>query len=296
MFIRTNFDQSWQQPGQLADKLVCFNKKCYPILPPPLPLSAIPSKEQQQQQQLTKRISKTTCCFSASSQRSSSRSSSSFSVRSNSSHLRHSFIASKNLLQQNRILINYKKLTQFESFFLKNLTCLKKNFELIHAYLRASTKSSDLKLDSPDCNVKLRPKIEVSSAERRAFSEPVQSVLEHEFFITPSEKCKLLFRYSNSNNYTTGTKTEEFTKELHLKLVLNALCERNKSLFTTFETITSRLIKPLLSEQESETASSNRFSSSNQTSDLEQIEFSKSMIRFTLCLRKILNKIDQVTR
>ena len=299
MFIRHNIENNWQQPSQLADKFCFTNKKCFPLekYPQPAILTALQKKDNDY---LLKRNNKEPasvllrtrgCCAFGSNN--SSTASSPFSNRTSP--------ATKN-------------------FFLKNVSFLKKNFEVIHSYLKASTKTSDLKLatetkeenDSVKLEaVQLRPKADFD-AQRRAFSEPLNSIYNNEtncFFINPVDKSKLLMRYSNSYCKSDELK-KEFIKELHFKLVLNALCERNKSLFNTFEFITFRLLKPILNNDDSEAIStivdSLNSIDSNEISKIkplnqndlfkEQIGFSKSMIKFTLCLRRLLNKIDQVIR
>ena len=154
--------------------------------------------------------------------------------------------------------------------------------QIIHSYLKDSTEKCDLKLiESFDLNqaVKLRSKSNfdfTQSTQRRAFSEPFNLFPNHRHsfsHLNPVEKKKLLFRYSNSNNTNNNNTRSDFHNELHFKLLLNSLCERNKRLFNDFEIIS--LMKP------------NEY--------LENIDFSKSMIKITICLRKILNRIDQVT-
>ena len=49
----------------------------------------------------------------------------------------HAVKQNKFLLQQNRILINYKKLTHFENCLLRSREFLKKNFDFIHAQIKA---------------------------------------------------------------------------------------------------------------------------------------------------------------
>jgi hypothetical protein len=46
------------------------------------------------------------------------------------------------LLQQNRILINYKKLTHFETCLMRSREFLKKNFDFIHAQIKAQAAAS----------------------------------------------------------------------------------------------------------------------------------------------------------
>ena len=304
MFIRNNFEyQYWSQPSTIkeADKY-CFkiNKKCYPIETTINTTKRLKTHDDDHHHHhASSLLFKTTtgCCMGAfsKSQRSSisSTTSSLFSFRSNQlinnqsisqQSIRSSLRLNKTILQQNRILINYKKLTQFENFFAKNFLFLKKNFEIIHSYLKDSTEKCDLKLiESSDLNyqaVKLRSKSNfdfTQSTQRRAFSEPVNLFPNHRHsfsHLNPVEKKKLLFRYSNSNNNNNTNNTRsDFHNELHFKLLLNSLCERNKRLFNDFEIIS--LMKP------------NEY--------LENIDFSKSMIKITICLRKILNRIDQVT-
>ena len=301
MFIRNNFEcQYWSQPSTIkkeADKY-CFkiNKKCYPIESTINTTKRLKTHDGDHHHSSSMLFKTTTgCCMGAfsKSQRSSisSTTSSLFSFRSNQltnnqsisqQSIRSSLRLNKTILQQNRILINYKKLTQFEIFFSKNFLFLKKNFEIIHSYLKDSTEKCDLKLiESFDLNqaVKLRSKSNfdfTQSTQRRAFSEPFNLFPNHRHsfsHLNPVEKKKLLFRYSNSNNTNNNNTRSDFHNELHFKLLLNSLCERNKRLFNDFEIIS--LMKP------------NEY--------LENIDFSKSMIKITICLRKILNRIDQVT-
>lgn len=51
-------------------------------------------------------------------------------------------VAADNLIKQNRILINYKKLNHFENCLLRSRAFLKKNFDLIHSQIKATTEIS----------------------------------------------------------------------------------------------------------------------------------------------------------
>lgn len=50
-----------------------------------------------------------------------------------------------NIIKQNRILINYKKLNHFENCFLRSRVFLRKNFDIIHSQIKATTESAKKK-------------------------------------------------------------------------------------------------------------------------------------------------------
>ena len=347
MFIHNNLNQRWRQSSPFADQL-CFysTKKNFPAsLTKANFLSPISVKPSFKWATInsgfsTKRFKPNNIRLSACFHRmnSSSDSSSIFS-KSNSTNQtsifattsnRSSFQSSKSILQQNRILINYKKLAQFENFFLKNLSFLKKNFEIIQSYLKISTKLSDLKFVSelkdqnesisPDepyqisqsgPEVQLRHKLD---SKRRAYSEPL-------YFCSNSNSCtsfcvnlktnknKFLFRFSNSLN-RSNILNRKFSNELHLKLLLNTLCKRNSSFFNELESIAIRSENPFDNKRKEifelshiELSKDALFykrisdgSNSQPKIDLfsKQFEFSISMIKFTLCLQTLLRHIDQV--
>ncbi len=341
VFVHNNFNQRWNQSSPLTDRL-CFysTRKCFPASSvthaagsaPPISIVSSFKRPTINSELATKRFKsndiRLSTCFHRSHYSSTSSSSLSNSTSTNQTTVRtpisnrSSFQSSKSIFQQNRILINYKKLTQFENFFLKNLSFLKKNFEIIHSYLKASTKSSDLNLvpevkelsessfDGGESSqishvhkeVQLRHK---PDTERRAFSEPLNFCINSNkcssFCLNPVDKNKLLFRFSNSFN-RSNIADRNFTKDLHLKLFLNLLCKRNSSFFNELEAITIRLENPLLNKKSKELAEFSRIELSkdalsyiSENCGLQpQMEFSMSMIKFTLYLRKLLSHIDQV--
>ena len=142
MFIRNNFEcQYWSQPSTIkkeADKY-CFkiNKKCYPIESTINTTKRLKTHDGDHHHSSSMLFKTTTgCCMGAfsKSQRSSisSTTSSLFSFRSNQltnnqsisqQSIRSSLRLNKTILQQNRILINYKKLT------LKILTLCSQKFD-----------------------------------------------------------------------------------------------------------------------------------------------------------------------
>ena len=58
---------------------------------------------------------------------------------------KHNIIPTNNLIKQNRILINFKKLNHFENCFLRSKTFLRKNFDLIHSQIKATNESTKTK-------------------------------------------------------------------------------------------------------------------------------------------------------
>ena len=196
-----------------------------------------------------------------------------------------------NLMQQNRILINNKNLMQFSNSFQKNKDFLKKKFDLIHSQLKISAvKSSNSQLVK---NKSLNP----TAKSLTSLSKPKFEYHEPVPVPVPVLNKKI-------DEATKSTSSNRFN------ILKEALSEKNKTLFNALELFNYNMSDALMLTKSSgfscekkkirnfiENENSyifNLYIQSNNQILLEQIDYRKDMIRFTLRLRKILLKIEKV--
>jgi len=253
----------------------------------------------------------------------------------------------EHLMQQNRILINYKKLKYLEETFSKNNSFLKKNFDYLLTQLKNTTASTKLKYrkKSSDRNIntisneivdlrlnnKTPPSVKTtpvkqsssqksfknaeecfgSKEAQRSLKTPIpkkaQEINAYVKNPCPPKKFKFLPAVLPVVEADRRTKTNSLLLSANInsrnKLARASLSVRNDKLFSELDKFNDTFIGRLL------LANNQRKNKAQLLREMcvkyptviaknvifrEQIEFSKSMIEFTLCLHKILSRVDKV--
>lgn len=223
----------------------------------------------------------------------------------------------ENIMQQNRILINYKKLRHFETSFLRNKNALKKNFDLIFSQMKSSAVDSK----NQKKNDLLTPFLLVH--EKKGVKKPLKlsKSADRLDIQTKQRSKKNVSKFLNKNKFETNVKSEsQVTGNVNSrnKLISTALSKKNKILFDTYESLNRNFIEfdSLNSPDKFAIFPSNEsignFSWNKHNFILknicfhypdlveknfifrQHIDFSKSMIEFTLCLHKIIAHIEKV--
>ena len=167
------------------------------------------------------------------------------------------------LLNQNRILINYKKLSHFENCLLRSRDFLKKNFDFIHAQIKASAehqKRASLISNSSNSN-KSASSLECLKAESK------------------KSKQKKSKSKKNSDDDPSQLRSEQVSSEVAVKQQV----DENNNEVEVYSSLDFAQFNELKQESFSSTSSPN-------------IDFSLSMIEFTLHMRKVLTEIEEVTK
>ena len=264
---------------------------------------------------------------------------------SKSNNNENSFKLNTKLMQENRILINYKKLIHFENCFMRSRTFLKKNFDLIHAQLKSYTENSlasekkyskrpvkavsckndEKSIDSnitenqnssdnpsnlkdsnniddptssneknPETNIK--EKLSTGPNKNDIKSIYTSSLVIPDFLSIKSKEYQKIVLESSY-------KTEDFQKKSSIKTFRNVLSAKNNNLFNSLEFITLNLIEPLqildkheqqIIDIEQKLNDEKNLTSDKNVKKLKKLEYSRSMIEFTIYLHRILIKIDKV--
>ena len=190
------------------------------------------------------------------------------------------------LMQQNRILINYKKLFQFNNSFQKNKDFFKKYFDLTYSQLKSST------VKSPNRRLVRNKSLNPTAKSLTNLSKPTEN---HELLLVLNKRID---------------KPTKSTSIYRFKILKEALSEKNNILFNALELFNYNLSDALMVIKSSDLFCENKnirnfdeieneyiFKFNNQSNNpifQEKIDFRMSMIQFTLHLRKILLKIEKV--
>lgn len=221
----------------------------------------------------------------------------------------------ESIIQQNRILINYKKLRHFENSFLRNKNKLKKNFDVIFSQMNSADVDSKSQrknneffatLLSSNGKKDIRKIFKLSKSADRLENQTKKKLQKNISKFSKINKCDLSNTKSNLESSLNSRN----------KLVCKALSKKNKMLFDTYENINRNTVEFHSPKKFQELATLNKPSQNFEgktynfilknicfyyPSLLEKnfifrqhIDFNKSMIQLTLCLHKILAHIEKV--
>ncbi len=220
----------------------------------------------------------------------------------------------EHLMQQNRILINYKKLRHLEETISKNNSFLKKNFDFLVMQMKTKTESSKFKKRKKNLDNNTTDEADKTSSITTNY--PVKQSLKRQKKFRNQEE----FIDSKKSLATSNNQLQEdikITKPLDVVPVLNthrktkvqinlnkaALSKKNDMLFTELDKFKESFFGNLLLSDNKRTNKTKLLKElcvkyptviAKNVTFREQIEFSKSMIEFTLCLHKILSRVDKV--
>jgi hypothetical protein len=213
----------------------------------------------------------------------------------------------RTLLQHNRILLNYKKLTHLEQTLSKNTRFLKRNFDYLLSQLKTTVTATNAPKSKPKPTNKI---VDAFNAQyEKAFTNAAPEP-------APEPKPKVLKTDSVSFVKRRETLYSNNSSVSYFKLAKAALSQKNKNLFSEFQELDYERIRHRKSRPKSVSVCvepSERHVTPCRTKALarlrakypelfaknevfrEQIDFSKSMVQFTICLQKILTKVEKVT-
>jgi acetyl/propionyl-CoA carboxylase alpha subunit len=161
------------------------------------------------------------------------------------------------LLQQNRILINYKKLTHFETCLMRSREFLKKNFDFIHAQIKAqaaaaASSSSTATASLINNNKDKQSKFQKNETEKKTTKKK-------------AKKTKLKKQIKKETK-PTGDNEVDFIKE-----------EKETNAIYSLDDFNVDDVKNV--------------SNSDKNT---RIDFSRDMIEFTLKTLRVISEIDEV--
>ena len=161
------------------------------------------------------------------------------------------------LLQQNRILINYKKLTHFENCLLRSREFLKKNFDYIHAQIKAQVAvAANVREQSDQCEKKTTKTKKTKKKKRKLKDKDEkesQQIKCDEIIVKKNKTGRN--KKQNEENLKSNKEKEDENDELNISNKSSlSVCKRKSC----------------------------------------KIEFSRGMVAFTLQTLKVLNDIDEV--
>ena len=223
-----------------------------------------------------------------------------------------------NLIKQNRILINYKKLTHFENCLLRSREFLKKNFDFIHAQIKASTELSTkakynsytslscpsvTKVTSSEPKDKKTPK--KASKKKKTAKNQAEPAAEND--CKSGEKCSQIEQLSQTsrNVYETPSKKtiplsnpspDLSNTHVPRETDTNSASELTSLEFVKYKNAVAASLS-ILNAKTPKTKCKLKFDHSvvqHQIPSGRQVEFSRGMIEFTLHMRNILSEIDKV--
>lgn len=150
----------------------------------------------------------------------------------------------QNLIQQNRILINYKKLTHLEAAFSKNTSFLKKNFDFLLSQLKTTVsttsannsgkfKASNKIVDA--FNAKYEKPSSIYNNKPQLVDTPPPKTRELSISSTSTVACQPTVEPAVSFVKRRETLYSNNSSASYFKLAKAALSQKNKHLFNAFD-------------------------------------------------------------